>query len=150
MNKSKKEKIVEKSLEIALNSSVIGLPNIIRSEKFYLRFMWTVLFTLSSAATIGIIAKEINSYFDYEVVTNINVYKQNPAEFPAISFNILRNGTFNISLNETLKKCQFNNKPCNSSDFDMIQDQFGQYSYRFSNKKSLAPVFFLEARSYLF
>ena len=50
--KTKKKLIIEKSIEQALGSTFIGLPNIFRTEKTCLKYMWIILFTLSLAASI--------------------------------------------------------------------------------------------------
>jgi hypothetical protein len=44
---SKKKKIVEKTIELALGSSIIGLPNIFRTEKKFLKIIWILLFANS-------------------------------------------------------------------------------------------------------
>ena len=47
--KTEKEKIAE--IELALGSSIIGLPNIFRTDKKFLRIMWILLFALALGAT---------------------------------------------------------------------------------------------------
>jgi hypothetical protein len=96
--------------------------------------MWILLFALVLGATIYTIKKSINNYFNYEIITNIYVFNQNTSEFPAVSFYILRNSKFNISLKDIVLNCQFCFLPCNSNDFDTIQDNNGYISYGFRNK----------------
>ena len=110
--KSKKEQIKEKSTEIALNSSVIGLSNIFRTEKTCLKFMWIILFVISLGGTIYTVIKVLNNYLEYEVITNINVVTQIPAEFPAVTFYLIQNNEDNIKLSDFLylgifNKCLF-------------------------------------------
>jgi hypothetical protein len=135
--KPKIEQIIEKSIELALSSSFIGLPNIFRTDKIFLRIMWIFLFLISSGATIYTIFKAVNNYLAYDKITNIYVFNQKQAEFPAVTFYILRNSKFNISIKEII--CRFNSLSCSSSDFDTIQDKNGHISYRFRNKTSFAP-----------
>jgi hypothetical protein len=45
--KSEKEKIAEKTIELALGSSIICLPNIFRTDKKFLKIMWIILFALA-------------------------------------------------------------------------------------------------------
>jgi hypothetical protein len=101
--------------------------------------MWILLFTLALGATIYTIIKSINNYFDYEIITNIYVFNQKQAEFPAVTFFILRNSKFNIPLKDIILDCQFNSLSCSSSDFDTIQDNNGHISYSFRNKTSFVP-----------
>ena len=55
--KSEKEKIAEKTIELALGSSIIGLPNIFRTDKKFLKIMWILLFALALGATVYTIKK---------------------------------------------------------------------------------------------
>jgi hypothetical protein len=139
--KSKKEQIAKKSVELALGSSFIGLPNIFRTDKLFLRIMWILLFSISLGATCFTIIKAINNYFEYEIVTNFYIFNQNIAEFPAITFFILKNSKFNIPLKEILVNCKFNTLSCDLNDFTKIQDKNDYISYRFSNKTSFASGF---------
>ena len=131
-----KHKIKEKSIEIGLSSTFIGLPNIIRNENKCLKVMWLILFILGSSGGIYTVIKVINDYLDYEVVTSIKVFNEVPAKFPAVTFYLLRNNKAKISLDEILVGCIFGDMSCNSSDFDTIQDKFGYISYKFRNKNS--------------
>ncbi len=74
--------------------------------------MWLVLFLLSSSVGIYLVIQSFINYFSFDVVTSIKVFKETPTEFPAITFFILRNKKFNISLNDLIFKCQFNNIEC--------------------------------------
>jgi hypothetical protein len=131
-----KNKIKEKSIELGLSSTFIGLPNIIRNENKCLKLMWLILFIFGSSGGIYTVIKVINDYLDYEVVTSIKVFNEIPAKFPAVTFYFLRNNQANISLNEILFRCYFNSLECNSSDFETIQDKFGYISYKFKSKQS--------------
>ena len=107
-----KNKIKEKSIELGLSSTFIGLPNIIRNENKCLKLMWLILFIFGSSGGIYTVIKVINDYLDYEVVTSIKVFNEIPAKFPAVTFYFLRNNQANISLNEILFRCYFNSLEC--------------------------------------
>ena len=107
-----KNKIKEKSIELGLSSTFIGLPNIIRNENKCLKLMWLILFIFGSSGGIYTVIKVINDYLDYEVVTSIKVFNEIPAKFPAVTFYFLRNNQANISLNEILFRCYFNRLEC--------------------------------------
>jgi len=139
--KSKKEQIKEKSTEIALNSSVIGLSNIFRTEKTCLKFMWIILFVISLGGTIYTVIKVLNNYLEYEVITNINVVTQIPAEFPAVTFYLIQNNKDNIKLSDFLylgifNKSLFNQQVISENDFEEIKDEFNFTSFKFKPKKS--------------
>jgi hypothetical protein len=131
-----KHRIKEKSIEIGLSSTFIGLPNIIRNENKCLKLMWLILFIFGSSGGIYTVIKVINDYLDYEVVTSFKVFNEIPAKFPAVTFYFLRNNKANISLKKILVTCFFNDISCNSSDFETIQDKFGYISYKFKSKQS--------------
>jgi len=135
IEKSKKEKIFEKSLEIGLGSTSHGIPNILKSDRKCLKVMWLILFLLSSSVGIYLVIQSFINYFSFDVVTSIKIFKEIPTEFPAITFFILRNKKFNISLNDLIFKCQFNNIECNiSKDIRVNEDKFGFISYTFKSQ----------------
>jgi len=102
--------------------------------------MWIILFTLALVATIFTIIKALNNYLDHDIITNINVYKEKPAEFPAITFFFLKNSKYNISLNSNiLRRCTFNSLVCGPNDFHKLHDRNGFISYRFKQNISYSP-----------
>jgi len=133
--KSKKEKILEKSIEIGLGSTSHGIPNIIKSDEKCLKIMWLVFFLLSSSVGIYTIIQSFNNYFSFDVVTSIKVIKEMPVEFPTITFYILRNNSISKSLNDLISDCNFNTFSCNiSKDIKINEDKFGFISYTFKSQ----------------
>jgi len=65
-----------------------------------------------------------------------------PAKFQDITFIILRNIKYKISLDILLVTCFFNNLLYNSSDFDTIEDRLGYISYRFKGGLSYTNGYF--------
>ena len=63
---TKKEKILEKSIEIGLGSTSHGISNIIKSDRTCLKIMWLVLFLLSSSVGIYLVIQSFISYFSFE------------------------------------------------------------------------------------
>jgi len=133
--KSKKEKILEKSIEIGLSSTSHGIPNIIKSDRKCLKIMWLILFMLSSSAGIYLVIESFINYFSFDVVTSIKVIKETPTEFPAITFFILRNNRANIPLSNLIVECTFNKFSCNiPKDIRINEDKFGFISYTFKSQ----------------
>jgi disulfide bond formation protein DsbB len=119
-----KQRIKEKSIELASSSTFIGLPNIIRTEKKGLKLMWLILFIFGSCAGIYTVFKTINCFLDYDVVTSIKVYNEIPAKFPTITFILLKNSKQLIPLDKLIESCFFNELACNlTSDFEIIKDK---------------------------
>jgi hypothetical protein len=136
IEKLKKEKILEKSIEIGLDSTSHGLPKIIKSETTCLKIMWLVLFLLSSSVGIYLVIQSFINYFSFDVVTSVKVFKEIPTELPAITFYILRNNKANISLRNLVFRCKFNNLLCNiSKDIRINKDKFGYISYTFKSQQ---------------
>jgi len=86
--KSKKEKILEKSKELALGSTFIGLPNIFRTDKACLKLMWLILLVSGISIGIYITIKTLIDYFEFNVVTSIRVIHQIPTDFQSVTFFI--------------------------------------------------------------
>ena len=82
----KTQKLKKFILESALSTTIHGIPNIFRAERILLKIMWTLCLLGSSSYCFFSICKSFNSYFNREVVTNINIIKEKPTEFPAVTF----------------------------------------------------------------
>jgi hypothetical protein len=135
----KKEKIIEKSIEIALGSSSHGIPNILRTDKTCLKLMWLLLLLFGISTGIYTVINSINNYFSYDVVTSINVINEIPTEFPAVTFYIRRNNKVKIPLKKLIEFCSFNSFPCNNileNYFTINQDKFDFVSYTFKNQST--------------
>ncbi len=63
---TKKEKILEKSIEIGLASTSHGLPNILKTDRKCIKIMWLILFLLSSSAGIYLVIESFINYFNYK------------------------------------------------------------------------------------
>ena len=136
--KTKQKKILEKSIEIALGSSSHGIPNMFRNDKTCLKLMWIMLFLMGTSMAIYTVVNSIFSYFNYDVVTSINVINEIPTEFPAITFFIQRNNKVKTPLNKLINHCKFNTFSCNITEnyFKTNKDKYGFISYTFMNRNS--------------
>ncbi len=131
---SKLELIKKKTIELALVSSVHGIPNIFRSKTNLMKIFWAVFyFTFTSIGIYTVILIVLN-YLNFEKVTNIEIKYDKIIKFPAVTFSILKNQLIKYPLELVLNRCLFNNAACNENDFDVIQDKFGYVSYRFKPK----------------
>jgi hypothetical protein len=71
--------------EACLNSTSHGIPNIVRSQMFFLKFLWFIMLLASSGGCLYLVLKAIASYLDYDVVTKISVNAEIPALFPVVT-----------------------------------------------------------------
>ena len=85
MSESKRDQIKKAVIESALSSSIIGIPNIFRNDKILLKIIWTLSLLSSSCYCFYTMVASINSYYNWNVVTNIKVIHEIPTEFPAIT-----------------------------------------------------------------
>ena len=82
---SKKEKIKKALLDAVLSSTSHGLPNIFRSKSLFLKIIWIFcVLGFLSYCSLSII-RSINSYYNWEYVTKIDVIQEIPMEFPAVT-----------------------------------------------------------------
>ncbi len=112
-NYQKSKKLKNKSIELVFSSTSHGLPDIFRTERTSLKIMWFTLFVAALSVGIYTVFNGIISYLNYDEVTKIDVIDEPKAEFPVVTFFILKNPKANISLDDLLCFCQFNT----SSDF---------------------------------
>lgn len=131
--------IRKKVKDLIRNSSFHGLSNAFRTENKFLKYMWLILFLISSCAVFIIIIDNINKYFDYEVVTKIDKVEESKADFPALTFYNINDPAGNFSLQDIMIDCFFNNLVCNESDFDTLTDKQGYRSYRLKLKETAFP-----------
>jgi hypothetical protein len=82
---SRKARILEVLNEAASATTAHGIPSIAKNSNYFLKFMWTICLIASTGLCSYLVVESIVSYYDYEVVTKINVVYQNPAEFPTIT-----------------------------------------------------------------
>jgi hypothetical protein len=111
---------MHKILEILASSSAHGIPNIIRTRHLSIKAMWSFFLMGALATLVYFLAKTITDYTDHDVITNINVYREEEPIFPTVSFCINTNN-LTITYDQTILYCQFNFKQCNSSEFEIYQ-----------------------------
>ena len=108
------QRIKKAAVELAVNSTAHGIPNIFRTELKLLKIMWFICICFSSASCVLLCVKSILKYYEYEVVTKISKIVEYPTSFPAISIcningltsetavdfskNIIANEIYNFSL----------------------------------------------------
>ena len=69
----------------AENSSSHGIPNIARSQSYWLKLMWIICILGSAGGCAFLIYKSLIGYLDFEVVTKITKISETPSPFPVIS-----------------------------------------------------------------
>ena len=70
--------------ETCLNTTMHGLPSIVRNELILIKIIWTIVFLSSSGYCAYLIVKMIQNYLEYNYVTNIDTLYERPSIFPTI------------------------------------------------------------------
>ena len=124
--KSKKDKIREKSINIVTSSTIHGLPNILRSNNYYIITIWSICFAASFCVCSYFVVKNILDYLRYEKVTTISVINENKCLFPTVSVcaypNVLNSTNF-------IKYIRFDRNDINKSNFKYILEEFIDPNY---------------------
>jgi hypothetical protein len=110
---SRRRAILAVIKESALNSTLQGLPNIVRSDLVVIKLLWIACMLLSMAGCGFFCMKATLSYLQYDVVTNIKLISDVPAIFPTIiicSFNAFVTNE-GLSYSENYFKDTFENNP---------------------------------------
>jgi hypothetical protein len=68
------------------NSTIHGIPKIIRTESKVNKFMWIVFVLISASFSSYMVIQSILNYFKYEVVTTVRIISEPYSEFPAVMF----------------------------------------------------------------
>ena len=68
-----------------LESTIHGLPNVLKTEAIHLKIIWICLFLVTFTVSIYMILGNVNDYLNYEVTTNIDLVYEQPVIFPTIS-----------------------------------------------------------------
>ena len=136
----KKERIFQTLKQIGLTAQVHGIPRIFQAKKIFLKLMWTVFFICSVIAYTYFFTITLNSYFQYSVVSKIDLVSENPMTFPTITFCSNNPPTRNYSLNDFIIECKFNNIiDCSTDQYFQIYFEFSQFRtcYRFNSGQKL-------------
>lgn len=115
------------SYEIFVNSTIHGIPSMLRSRNIFIKILWVICFVTSNVCCAFVIIKSLNNYLAFEIVTQINEVNEQSSEFPALSFCSTQ-GSFN---KWPVLACVFNKKDC-SSYFESYQDSYYGKCYRFN------------------
>lgn len=111
--------IIKKNVKaIASQSSIHGLPNVINTEYFVMKSIWSVVFLLAIGYCSYLIVQLIMVYFNYDVLVSISYVADYTIDFPAIV--ICDFAPQNRTVNDIVISCQFNTKPCDMTYFGNV------------------------------
>ncbi len=128
-----------KLFDLLESTSLPGLPLLFKIKQLIVKIFWLLSLILLMGLSIRYVTESIQSYFDYEVITNIKVIRELTPQFPAISFcvNFTQRSNSTISdLKEFIINCTFEQNPFNSTDFEIYKDPFQSTCFRFNSGKN--------------
>jgi len=126
-------------LELLESSSLPGLSILIKSKQIIVKIVWFIFIVFLMSLSIKCVIETIKTYYEYQVVTNINVISEQTLPFPTVSFCMNSKIKPNISnLNNVLLSCNFEQSTCNSSDFEIqyYPDKSFSMCLRFNSGKN--------------
>lgn len=131
--------MIAKCLDLLESSSVPGVPILFKSKQITTKIVWLLTTLILLAYSIKYVVDSIQSYYNYEKVTSINVYRDFSPQFPAISFCMNFSNLSIPNLSDIILFCQYDEIKCNASDFEMYYGLTERACYRFNsgNNKSL-------------
>ncbi len=71
--------------EFLSDTTVQAIPKILKVKETFSKFFWSVFFILSSASCGYFIYLNLGGYFEYQVITNINVIEASVLPFPKVT-----------------------------------------------------------------
>ena len=98
--------------DIVQSSTCHGLPNVFKSAKISIKFMWAFFTILSTGLCAYLISRSIISYFDYEVTTKTRVVLEYTPFFPTVTICNTNYFTSNFSIN-FIEEFRNNSNPFN-------------------------------------
>lgn len=109
------KRIKQKTQEIISTSSIHGLPKLITTDQWFLKFCWFILLSGSLSYSIYIINCNMVEYFEYPVFTNVKRVYENQPQFPTVTFCYADSEDF-YSYSDSY--CIFNDVACPVSSFE--------------------------------
>ena len=138
---------MEKLKELFEASSLPGVPILVTTKYNQVKIIWLALLLISIGASGYFIYDSINDYFEYQIITNTDVIREEESQFPAITFCVPNNDeqnnkTYFLSnyLNRILRYCQFDLTSCSYLDFEIYkisnQSQINETCFRFNSGRN--------------
>ena len=118
-----KKEFIEWSLQCACHC----YPKIFQYKNKCIKTLYFMILILFSYATGFLIKKNVDEYYNNEVVSKIQIIDEAPTYYPTIticSLNKLRTK----SLKKIIKKCVFNQLPCDLDQDFSVFDSFAYYN----------------------
>ena len=136
----KMSKLKNNLSEMLSDSTAYGVPKLFHSKRLFFKLFWLVFLFMGSGASVYYIWDAIKSYYDFEVITKIESFYEQPMLFPTVSFCPYTSYAFNNkSLSSIIKQCSFNLDQSCQSNPDNYFERFKTFRgdcFRFNSGKN--------------
>jgi hypothetical protein len=133
-----KKEIIVVFKELLADSSVHGIPRLVRSKSFLSKVVWTFFFTISFFYCVFVIFETIFDFLEYKTVISFDNYPEVPSLLPAITI-------CNLNPYQTKSSLDFvhnlNNKVGNISSYQKAYFFLAAVSSNDSLKKTISVPF---------
>lgn len=133
----KMRKIAESVKSLMLDSTIQGIPKILRTKRLFFKIMWFSFLFGSGLACGYFVTKTFVDFLEYDTITSIETVIDHQLEFPTFSFCNYANSSFEF----VILDCVFNrDKDCKknwSNHFETYDDTFYGKCYRFNSGKNM-------------
>ena len=113
--------------DLVLSTSCHGIPNLFRTDSALLRIIWIIFLIVSTGACGWMITKSVKDFFEYDIITKIEIKQENEMTLPAMTLCVERKCyNDNYSPREIYAlTCEFNvNSSCiNNFQYNNYHDQ---------------------------
>ena len=137
---TKKSEIIEAIKSTLENSSINGIPNIIRNKFNLVKLVWLVCILASSGVCAWFVLDIITKYYRREVVSRINVKKEQELPFPIVYICDNFGDLNHLNLNDRILSATFDSKPLNKED-EFHKKNFVNFPcFKFNSKSNLKYI----------
>ena len=131
---------MERIIDLIDASSLPRTHILLKSKHISVKIVWFVFTIILSTLTIKFVIGNISNYYNYEVVTNINIIQEIKSQFPAVSFcfHTVDSEKLDdiIQMNRTIIYCKLELRNCNWTEFELYTDESNNVCYRFNSGKN--------------
>ena len=122
---------MEKIKYLFQSASIPCISNISKSHLLISKLTWLISFILLFAIFVMFARETSLNYFEHEVITNVDIIREEESEFATVSFCINQR----LNLSQFLEGCFFDMQECDWSDFE-VNDFLNETCYRFNSGRN--------------
>lgn len=103
--------------ELGQATSFHAIPSIVRSKRLAIKLIWSAVLLISTSICIKAVTDSVLSYLEYNVITEMQIIKEQRTIFPTVTICNLNKG---YQLEQALMDCWFSNEHCSRDEFKPV------------------------------